>query len=305
MTFHHLRRGIRPGRNGLALALAPLALAAGGASAQSLVTFDSFDSTTISPSRWSGDEGRSNGTTRVESRRAIVSNQLRLEAKGYGHNTGTSGSGLTRNSVVFAKSSAITTIRATVTMRTASVGSCPGNTTPTTARARLFGFFFNAGTPQPGSNFNDVIAGIGLQRASNSSDATGVLRVSAFVAQCNDDVCNSSTTLGSKDMGTVNLGTPVALQIGWNASGNQFTFQRDTQAVVTLPYGVPDTLPPSVPTKRLEVSNLLARCAGTRVAATSAADFDNVQTNPLPSSAAALDGYAVEGDGEAPVGESS
>lgn len=289
------------------LALLPLAatVLAGPAAAQSLVAFDNFDaSTAISPTRWFGEEGRANGAIRTEAQRAIVTGQLRLLSKGYGDNTGATGTGLVRNSVVFAKSSAITTIRSTVTVRSVSVGACSANTSPSVARARVFGFFFNAGTPQNGSNFNDVVAGIQVMRASNSTDAAGVLRVQAFVGQCSDDNCGTTTSLGSLDLGTVALNTPVQLQVGWNAAGNAFTFQRDAQALVSIPYTVSDAMAPATASKRLDVGAVLARCSGSRVAASATADFDDVQTNALPATAASL-GYApAHGAGEI-VGDGS
>jgi hypothetical protein len=300
--FHSRGRGpvARPSARGLACAAA-LVLAP-AVHAQSLVLFDDFSSSSLNPSRWSGEEGRSNGTVRAEARRVISSGQLRIEAKGYGDYTGTSGIGLARNSVVFAKSSAITAMRATVTMRSASMGTCSSNTSPSVARARVFGFFFSAGTPSPGSNFNDVIAGIQLLRAANSTDAAGVMRVQAFVSQCADDNCFATTSLGTRDMGTVATGTPVALQVAWNPSSNNFSFQRDTEAQVTVAYTVADTLPPSMPNKRLEISNQIARCSGSRVAVSASADFDNVMTNSLPAQAASVPSYTPDEGGGAEGG---
>jgi len=302
---HHVHARVpRPGTPRIARTLAcAAALGLGGAAhAQSLVLFDDFSTTSLSPSRWSGEEGRSNGAVRTEARRVISSGQLRIEATGYGDSSGTSGVGVARNSVVFAKSSAITAMRATVTMRSASAGACTANTSASVARARVFGFFFNAGTPVPGSNFNDVIAGIQLQRASNSSDASGIMRVFAFVSQCADDNCNATTSIASRDMGTVAIGTPIGLQVAWNASGNSFSFQRDSEAAVTLTYTVADTLPPSTPNKRLEISNQIARCNGTRVAVSASADFDNVKTNSLPAAAAGVPAHTSQEDGGAEGG---
>jgi hypothetical protein len=86
-------------------------------------------------------------------------------------------------------------MRATLTPRTMTASACAANSTPSLARGRLFGFFFNAGDPNPGTNYNDVFAGIQVYRASNSTDGTGVLRVSSFIGQCTDDSCIGSTIL--------------------------------------------------------------------------------------------------------------
>jgi hypothetical protein len=212
-----------------------------------------------------------------ESRRAVLDGQLRIEAKGYSDNASNSGTSTTRNSLIFSHSNRITAIRSTLTMRTATAGSCAANTTPSSARARVFGFFFNAGTPVAGSNYNDVFAGIQLYRASNSTDGSGVQRVSAFVGICTDDACIGSTVLASTDMGTTTLNTPVDLQVSWDAANNRFSFQRDSETAVNLAYAVADEQPAPFPVKRLEVSNQIAHCTASRVATTTAVDFDNVK----------------------------
>lgn len=259
------------------------ALASQSAGAQTLITYDDFSGGAISPSRFYGEEGKQYGGVRVEARRVVAGGQLRIEAKGYSDNFANTGSSTTRNAVVLAKSAAITTLRSTVTMRSATVTSCAGNTTPSAARARLFGFFFNAGVPQPGSNYNDVFAGIQLSRASNSTDAAGLMRVTAFVGKCTDDSCIASTSLGSQDLGTVAINTPLDLQVGWDAASNRFSYQRGTDALVFLPYTVSDSQPASFPVKRLEISNQVAQCTATRQSVFGSADFDNVKTNVSPA----------------------
>lgn len=259
----------------LALALGGMA---GAAHSQTLSTYDTFTTTYIVPARWYAEEGKQYGGIRTEARRAIQDGQLRIEAKGYSDNASNVGLSTTRNSVVFANSDQLTAIRSTLTMRTAVAGACAGNTTDfSVARGRIFGFFFNAGTPISGSNYNDVFAGIQLYRASNSTDAAGVLRVSAFVGICTDDSCIGSTILASTAMGTTTLNTPVELQVSWDAANNRFNFQRNSETVVPLNYTVADTQPASFPVKRLEISNQVAHCTATRAATTGAVDFDNVK----------------------------
>jgi len=271
----------------LALAAAAAGLAAPAAATAALVTYDDFALTYIAPARWYGEEGKQYGGIRTENQRLIVSGQLRIQAKGWSDNYSDSNTSTVRNSVVIQKSSAVTAMRATLTPRTVTAGTCAANTTPSVARGRLFGFFFNAGDPNPGSNYNDVFAGIQVYRASNSVDGTGVLRVSSFIGQCTDDSCIGSTILNSADMGTTNVGTPIALQVTWDPANNRFSFQRDTQTVVNLTYTVADVEPASFPVKRLEVSNQIAHCTAARPAAHGIFDFDNVQTNALTGQAIA------------------
>lgn len=249
--------------------------------AQTLVSYDTFSATNINPERWYGEEGKQYGGSRVEAHRSVVNSQLRIEAKGYSDKYGNTGTSTTRNSVVMPKSSLVTAMRATVTMRSHFVGSCAANTSPGAVRARLFGFFFNAGDTGTDGQYNDVYAGIQLSRASNTQDGANVFRVVAFVGICTDDSCINSSTLTSQDMGTTTLNTPVALQLAWDAANDRFTFQRDAETPVNLPYTVSDASTPSYDGKRMEISNQIPHCSATRVSATGAADFDNVRTNSL------------------------
>lgn len=262
-------------------AIAATLLASTPSLAATLVSYDEFAASYIHPARWYGEEGKQYGGIRAETRRVILGGQLRIQAKGWGDNYSNVGSSTARNSMILQKSSAVTALGATVTARTVAASACAANTTPSIMRARLFGFFFNAGSPQPGSNYNDVYAGIQLYRASNSTDGANVLRVSAFVGQCTDDSCIASTTLVSQDMGTTTVGTPVPLQMAWEPENNRFVFQRDGLTPINLAYTVSDTAPASFPVKRLEISNQIAHCTATRTSATGEADFDNVQTNSL------------------------
>jgi len=290
-------------RLGLAAALGGGLLGAAPAHA-ALVLFDDFSGGAISPFRWEGEEGKQSGTTRVEARRVVASGQLRIEAKGYSDNVGNTGTGSTRNSLIFVKSGSITDMRATVTPRIATVAACAANTSASVSRARLLGFFFNAGIPTPGSEYNDVFAAVQVYRSSTSTDPAGTLRIQGFVGICTDDNCIGSTTLGSADLGTVTLNTAVQLELLWDAAHNQFSFQRDSNAFVNVPYTVADTQPPSYNAKRIEVSNIVANCTATRNSTYSGADFDNIMTNALPANVvkgAAPEPAALAGSDEDPI----
>jgi hypothetical protein len=272
-------------RNGRIALAAGLLLCSVAAQAQSLVLYDDFTSGIINPKRWYGEEGKQYGGIRVEARRAVVAGQLRIEAKAYSDNFADSGSSTSRNSVVFAKSSAITAIRSSITLRSATITGCAANTTPSVARARIFGFFFNAGVAVPGSNYNDVYAGIQVSRGSGSTDAAGIFRVTGFIGKCTDDACISSTTVAYQDLGTATLGTATEVGVTWDRAAHRFAYQRATDAVVYLPYTLPDVEAASFPVKRMEISNQVAQCTSTRPVASAAADFDNVKTNVSPAQA--------------------
>ena len=270
-----------PARALLATAVTVAALGATTlpARAQGLVVYDNF-ATGLAPSRWIGTEARQFGAIPAEVSRGVVSGQLRLQDKIFGDNASDVGTSTGRNGVQFARNGLnITTMRATVTMRSIGAGTCPANPTPGANRARLFGFFFNAGTPQPFNNYNDVYAGIQLQRLSNSSDAAGVLHVIGFVGICTDDSCINTTTLSTLDLGLAAVGTPVALQVGWNKASHLFSFQKDLEAAQTIPYTYDDAQAPAFPGKRIEVYNVAPHCTASRVPVNTTADFDGVMTN--------------------------
>jgi len=272
-----------PTRLTLAAVLGTGLLAAAPARA-ALVLFDDFTSSAINPSRWAGEESKQYGSSRLEARRAVATGQLRIETKGTSDNSSNSGSGSVRNSVIFAKSASITDMRATITMRTVAPTACAANATASSVRARLFGFFFNAGSPTPGSEYNDVYAGVQVYRMSNSTDPAGVMRVSGFSGICTDDSCIGSSPVGtSVDLGTVNLNAAVAVEVQWDAANNRFAFQRDASAFQYIPYTLSDTQPPEYEAKRMEVSNIVANCVSVRTSVSGGADFDNVYTNALPA----------------------
>jgi hypothetical protein len=248
--------------------------------AQSLSTYDSFTSALLNPRRWYGEDSRFSGGIRTEARRLVLSDQARIENRTWGDTFSDTGTSSTRNSLVALKSPAITAMRGTITVRSHTLTACAANTSAGVVRARLFGFYFNAGEAIPGSSINDVFAGVQIHRFSNSTDPANVFRISAFLGICGDENCINTTALGSQDLGTVTMNTAATVEVRWDAANNRFIFQRDSNTPVNLPYTVADALPSSSPAKRIEVSNNVPRCTTTpRPVAFLAADFDNVMVN--------------------------
>ena len=266
-------------RTACAAALGAAALAQ-PALAQSLVLYDDFSGSSLSGSKWLGEEGRQAGALRLDVRRNILNGQLRLETRDAGDNVRNEGSSTARQSVIFAKSYAVTAMKATVTMRSYKLGACTTNTgTPGSARARLVGNFFNAGTPIPNSSMNDTIAGLQIYRNTGSQDAADTFRVLGFIATCTDDACANSKSIASVELlSGVALNTPVPMTVSWDKSANTFTY---TAAAVTktLTYTLKDKEAPATNSKRLEVFNVLQQCEGSRVIVASGADFDDVYVN--------------------------
>jgi len=237
-------------------------LAVSAAHGATLGLYDDFStSTVIGPSRWEGDDRSQYGATRVEEVRSILNGAMHLELKAYSDQYGNSGTASARNSVVLVKSTAVTDLRATVTITAATEQPCAANTTsPSRAAARLFGFFFNAGLPAPGSEYNDVYAGAQVYRLSNSTESGTTFHVSAFLGICDDDSCINSSTLASQDMGTVLMGTPTTLTISWDKANKRFTFTRDALTPINLTYSMSDVTPPTYGAKRLEIANNISEC---------------------------------------------
>lgn len=207
------------------IALALLAFAATPAGAQTLEIYDAFDSARIKPRKWYGEEQRSFGGNQTETRRAIQGGRARLENRTWGDRYNAVGNpSATRNSLVALASPAITVMRATIVPRALDITDCPTSNFVGSVRARLFGFFFNAGESIAGNSVDDVFAAAQIHRTSNSADAAGVFKVLAYAGICLDESCLSSS-LGSVD--TVSLNTPITLEMRWDPDNSRFTFKRD------------------------------------------------------------------------------
>lgn len=270
------------------------ALATQPAFAQTWVSYDTFSGSTISSARWAGEEGRQAGGLRLDSRRGITSGQLRIEMRGVGDNVRNDLSSSVRNSVLFANGAAVTGMRSTVTMRSFTLNNCAANTSVSSGiRARLFGFFFNAGTPVVGSFMNDVFAGIQVGRTSTTTDDANLFRVTAFIGMCSDDNCVGSKSVASKDiLLNVGLNTPIDMSVAWDRDNNAFLFSANG-TTDTLTYTLNDTNLAVNPNKRMEVSNNMQTCTS-RILTAAVADFDNVYTS-APSAAAAVQSVGPTG----------
>lgn len=155
---------------------------------------------------------------------------------------------------------------------------CAANTSPSRPRARIIAAYFNVrpGGPIQGDRTGDVLAQLQLSRASNSTDAAGVLRVGGFVTECNNADCSSSTTLYSADLGVTNVGTMVTAQVDWDKKNHLFRFTRDKTTSVETPYTQVDTVGPSLAFANVSLRTDAANCTAGRVKAGLSAEFDNV-----------------------------
>lgn len=275
-----MQRNHRRARRLAAVAAASLSAILAAPAAHALTLYDDFSGTAISPGRWDGKESTQYGASVAESRRAIQTGALRLEVKGWSDQHTNVGTGRARNEVILENSANVTEMKATVTPRLASAGICASNATPGASRARLIGTFFNIGDVKPGNEYNDVSASIQIYRASNSTDAAGVLRVLGSVFICTDSECIGSNSVGSSvDLGTTTINTPTDLHVTWDKANKQFIFQKNAEATQNIVYTYAESHVPEYAAKRLEAVADISNCTAARTVTTTWVDFDDVYTN--------------------------
>jgi hypothetical protein len=161
---------------------------------------------------------------------------------------------------------------------------CTSNTdlnNATQAYALLTGSFFNTLPRSDGDQTNDVLASIGIQSPPPGAPLpSGTLLVVASVTHCTNSSCVAPSILHLEPLGTVAIGTRVKLTIQWDQTNHQFIFTRGSQTPKPFTYGVPDTSPPGLPSKNLEVFTNVANCTTTPApVANISALFDDVRLN--------------------------
>jgi hypothetical protein len=224
------------------------------AGAADWVLYDNFSADTINPSKWFGQE-YSAAPTIEENKRMIEKNTLHLLTRFYGQTGSNNGYSDGSNRLRFLNPKPIYGIKATFKVKDISTEDCPSNPQTSWGRARISGYFFNTGTPTPGSSLNDVHAQVGLQ----PNQAKG-LEAIARVILCTDAACNTSTLIGSEILGSTKWNKKTTLSVEWDKDNNRFIFQQDKQAPVYINYTVSDSSEPGSTNKRLDVSGGGANC---------------------------------------------
>jgi hypothetical protein len=286
----------------LLLAVVLGAPAVGGA--QTFTLYDSFNTSTINPARWSGSEQNTNpaAIVNLEAIRRIVQPDptvanlflqlvLTTAHTGTGSDVGRAGDG--RNSLRINRADlrdnnpAITGIQIRGLVVSAAAQDCPTNAMEATrAEAQIIGVFFNDGTSTgPGDRTGDVLAGINVSLNSNATPP-GHLLV-AFINKCTDPVCTFSSTLNSAIFThTWTLGTPGRLTIRWDHILHKFvyTLGNPLSPLETheLAYIEPDLTPPVNFVHDLRVVNRLPNCSTPIKASTTArVDFVSIITEAV------------------------
>lgn len=257
----------------IALALGVWAASGPAAAAEPYVMYDKFQGTALDPARWLDSE-RS---------RTVGSNSLRMAQRDWGSTASDAGNSAFSWSESLSRGGPATQLRAMMRIDAIDMTACAANASPSWARGRIMGVFFNSGNRSAGSNIGDVFAQMQAVRYSNSADPVGVLQVQGQVYMCTASDCNSSTQIGTTaSLGTVNVGTWITLQIEWDRVNKQFVFVRDKGAqTASVSYaGFDDSADPGSIFKSVGTRTNPANCAsGPRPYAFVDARFDNVQVN--------------------------
>ncbi len=257
--------------NPLLMAALLAASVAGTAHAAKLPILDNFNDANvgIDSTKWRDSEYM---------RFIDTTGKLTLGRWTYGSNTSDTGSTAENLSTSATDNAPAKVLKVTVVVNSLEPTPCAANTTPSAVQARTIGAFFStrAGGPVAGDQTGDVLAQIGLRRASDSVDAPGLMRVSGGVPQCTNSDCSTANNLGGFDLGTADIGDKVVLQITWDEANSKFLFSRDGGTPVEVSHAaVTKTGLPGRPFNNVSIRNLTANCTASRVRAGMEASFDD------------------------------
>ena len=254
-----------------------------------LKRYDTFEQSAINSDKWVGSQFEAPsrfGGSFLELVRKTTQEEhnLRILSRSIGQTFFNGGNSLSLFRLGFTRPDTITAIRSRVQVRNAESTGCPYslNPTPSMATAQIFGFFFNTGTPTPETGgYLDVIAGVQVQRRSDSIDPPDILEISYFVNHCSDFDCVNISPLGGGALGKVKTGEWVRLLLQWDKGQHRFIFQRDTQPPKFVTYqGFSDATPPGIQLKTIGADHFIANCvADPRPVGMVDALFDNVFVN--------------------------
>lgn len=302
------------------------------ARAQTVGVYDAFSTSELDPVRWRGYEYTIEGTSSRdrtlnggirdeprysgeaffgpdavgESRRRVANGQAQIALTssnrgGFqsGYSEGRARAGLRMSHPGLADHSpVVTTLRSSVIV--AAVSAEPpeeaGCFWQNSARAQLFGHFFNDGSSMgPGDLTGDVFASVSLERRVEETSAGLVARnvVEARVGRCNTPGCRITwnTVLFTRSW---TIGAAHVLTINWRPGSDAFTFTVSGGGVGaesrTMSYTTVDSAPPVGYAYDLRVESQPGFClndSDQTVWQTVAIDarFDNVQIDSVAASA--------------------
>jgi len=264
MTAHPARAMAAP------ILLAFCTQAAHAQALESMATYDNFNVPSLDMNKWlEGERMRANSDGGLNMRVAEV---------GQRHtDVGITNAGW---SLPLARTARVSQLKATITVNGFEVVGCASNTTPSAARARLIGTFFNTGNPIDNSRVGDMLAQVEIARRSNSTDPEGILRITGTLHVCEDVECDIARQVGtSVPLGTVALGMPVTVSLEWDKVGKRFVYGRDGTESGTIAYTQTDYTQTSRGLKALNVSARPANCTTGATKAVMDARFQQFQVN--------------------------
>jgi len=249
------------------------------AQSQAQVIFDPFTGPKIDPNTWHGfEDAGDTGTSNTETARSIQNGQLQMSLTSYGttaSNSGQAGFASTRLRLNNPGGLSVLVVQATVTQATAQ--ACAANTSPSEARVRLLGAFFNDGSSTgPNDRTGDVLAEVQMIL---DSKAGPIFDLTAL--RCADSQCASTNLIGSVQFVTTWVtGQKRMIVLAWDAPNNQFLgfvdFQQPNQEMHVVPYGVlSDAKPPVFDLKGPAITTAMANCTAGRTTSQMTALFDN------------------------------
>jgi hypothetical protein len=273
-----------------------MALVCAPAKAQGpLVLYDDFKSDFMDIEKWTTSERRDLGVMILESVRELHGGRLHMMGRAFGNTVPAdsspyySGVRLGEVNSLFGSGEVFRSLNVSVKVNDTQATGCPDSyTSPTSAQARLLAFYFNAGeiTPLPTpptdpGRINDVLAGISIQKLSNSTDKPQLLEVWAYVLRCTNPGCGSASSDGppSALLGKIMFGQWATIQIDWDGAR---VFNLRLNKEPTVVHKIPDSwkikaLPPSRIANILGVSNRIANCPpDERAMGFVDAEFDNL-----------------------------
>lgn len=220
--------------------------------AQTLTLYDNFDHKFINPSRWAYAFCSPEDGPELECVREIRDEQLHFSHRAFGLNSSNTGQNNGGAGVGFAKSETIKTIKTDLVVRSVLEVPCATNGSFGSS-AGIWGTFFNTGSGNPN---DDAGAQLGVTRFSWMPAGQLIVRGQTFSASGYSDFFT---------IGTVTIGTPITITLGWDQPNHQFVISftdklTNVTTTGTMPYAFSDTTPVAGPAKNLEVNGFAANC---------------------------------------------
>jgi hypothetical protein len=245
------------------------------AAVKPLVLYDDFNGPRVDPAKWDNTSEPSRMREAVRelspSYQGEGNNErLHIFTRSYswtGNDDGVSWGWL---GLQFPNPASIKEISFNVLVNAAALSGCQSNPSFVTVGAQFRGRFFNTGLQN--GDAGDVEAVISMER--DGTDAKAPLTVNAFY-YTHDGTANDVRTLGF-----VSLGQTGKLRFKWDQPNHQFIAQLNNEPAVVMGYSIPDTFPPSIQYKAIQVTPGTPNCTTTPLgSAMIDAYFDNVYVN--------------------------